>query len=205
MLQEIMLQIVDRFGYAGICLLIAIENIFPPIPSEAVLTFGGFLTTISSLNVWGVILASTAGALIGAAVLYATGSLLSRERLGKIVDSRFGRVMHLKQGDIHWAAGWFQRHGSATVFFCRFIPVVRSLISIPAGMSKMRLRTFFPLTFAGTFIWNTVLVFLGRVAGSAWESVNHYVDTYSAVAIAILAVVCAFIAAWFIKKRFLSR
>lgn len=199
------MQIVDRFGYAGICLLIAIENIFPPIPSEAVLTFGGFLTTVSSLNVWGVILASTAGAVIGAAVLYAVGSLLSRERLGKIVDSRFGRMMHLKQGDIHWAADWFQKHGSATVFFCRFIPVVRSLISVPAGMSKMKLRTFFPLTFAGTFIWNMVLVFLGRVAGSAWESVNHYVDTYSAVAIAVLAVICAFIAAWFIKKRLLKR
>jgi len=151
----------NQFGYCGILLLIAVENIFPPIPSEVILTFGGFLTTCTSMNIWGVILFATVGSVLGAVVLYAVGRYLNYEKLQRWIGGRWGRRLHLKKEDISQAVDWFSRRGASTVFFCRFIPIVRSLISIPAGVAKMNPAKFIILTTAGTLIWNTVLVYLG--------------------------------------------
>jgi membrane protein DedA with SNARE-associated domain len=162
-MEQIILNVIEQFGYIGICLLIAVENIFPPIPSEVILTFGGFMTTFSSMNIWLVILVATIGSVIGALVLYAIGRFLSTERLEKLVQGKFGKVMHLKSEDIQKAEKWFGEHGNKAVFFCRFVPIVRSLISIPAGITKMKLSSFLILTISGTFIWNVGTCLFGKI------------------------------------------
>jgi membrane protein DedA with SNARE-associated domain len=202
-LEQTIIEIINRFGYTGIGLLIAIENIFPPIPSEIILTFGGFMTTFSAMNVWGVIIAATIGSVVGAIVLYYLGRILNTERLERLFDSKLGRRLHLKKEDVHRAEGWFLRHGNKTIFICRFIPVVRSLISIPAGAAKMKMGVFLFLTAVGTAIWNIVLVFLGKLAGDAWGNIAGYFNTYSIIAAVIFALLAVAAGVVFVKKRFL--
>src|SRR5690606_25841970 len=122
------------------------ENIFPPIPSEVILTFGGFMTTFSNISLIGIIISSTIGSVLGAIILYVLGRILSTDRLESLIDSKFGKMLHLKREDIKRSEKWFSKYGNRAVFFCRFIPIVRSLISIPAGISKMKWNTFIPLT-----------------------------------------------------------
>ncbi len=204
-MQEIILDIINQFGYIGIFILIAIENIFPPIPSEVILTFGGFLTTYTTMNVWGVIIAATTGSVAGAIILYSLGRILNAERLGRLFDSRLGKLLHLKKEDVRKAERWFLKHGNKAVFFCRFIPIVRSLISIPAGVAKMPMFPFLSLTVIGTFIWNVVLIFLGRIAGNAWETIAGYVDVYAMLALAVFVLIAIVAGAIFIKKRFFNK
>ncbi len=171
----------ESFGYIGMAVLILVENIFPPIPSELILTFGGFLTTHTNLTVAGVILSATIGSVVGAVMLYYIGLLLPRERLEQIVDGRIGQILHLNKTDIQKAMSWFNKKGKVTVFVCRCIPIVRSLISIPAGMANMRLGDFLLLTTLGSFIWNTILVSAGAWAGNSWMKIIHVMNTYSEV------------------------
>ncbi len=201
-MERMVIDVINQFGYWGVGFLIAIENIFPPIPSEVILTFGGFATTISDLTVVGVIVSATLGAVVGALILYYLGRLLSKERLEMLFSSRLGRILHLKVSDVAKAEIWFTNRGSATVFFCRFVPLIRSLISIPAGMSKMSMGKFLLLTTIGTAIWNTVLVILGVWAGAAWSTVVTYFDTYSLVAVCVLGVVGLVAVLMFWKRRF---
>lgn len=202
-MQDIILEIINQFGYFGVFLLITVENIFPPIPSEVILTFSGFATTFSSMNVMGVILASTLGSVFGALILYLIGRLLNADRLERLFDSRFAKAMRLKKEDVRKAEKWFVKYDSKAVFLCRFIPIVRSLISIPAGMSKMRLKLFIPLTSIGTLIWNVILINLGRLVGETWGKVASVVDIYSTVVAVMLGVIVLICGYLFIKKRFL--
>ena len=188
-MQEFMLSIMEQFGYIGGFLLIAIENIFPPIPSEAVLLFGGFMTTYTNLNVITMILAATLGSLVGAIVLYYVGKILNKERLKKIVSGKVGKILRLKAEDIEKADQWFDNKGNKTVFFCRFIPIVRSLISIPAGMSEMPMGKFLIYTIAGSTIWNTVLLVMGSVVGENWVNMLNIFDQYSHIVLIILMIV----------------
>ena len=199
-MQEWIINIMNQFGYLGIALLIAIENIFPPIPSEVILTFGGFMTTYTSMNIWLVVLFATIGSVTGAIILYGIGYLLTPQRLDWLLD-KWGHILRVKKQDVKRAEGWFIKRGKFTVFFCRFIPVVRSLISIPAGMSRIRLGSFLLYTTLGTAIWNVVLVYLGAIAGASWESIIKYMDTYSYIIFAILAVIGIGFVIWFIIKR----
>lgn len=192
--------VMEQFGYAGVFVLIMLENVFPPIPSEVILTFGGFMTTASSLTKIGVIAAATAGSVAGAVILYGIGLLLDVERLGKIVD-RWGRVLRLTRDDIHKADAWFDKYGPWTVFFCRLVPLIRSLISLPAGMSNMNFLLFLLLTTLGSLIWNTVLVSLGAAVGDNWERIVEYMDIYSNVAYAIIAVLGIASIVWYINFR----
>ena len=137
----------NDFGYLGIMFLIAIENIFPPIPSEVILTFGGFMTTYSELTILGIIIFSTIGAVIGALVLYLVGRILKKERLMALASGKVGKALRFKKEDIEKADKWFTEKGTKAVFFCRCIPIVRSLISIPAGMNGMKIPTFLLYTF----------------------------------------------------------
>ena len=141
-MQEFIIEMMNNFGYFGIFFLIALENVFPPIPSEVILLFGGFMTTYTKLNIAIVIIAATLGSLLGAIVLYYIGKILNKERLKKIVSGKIGKILRLKEEDIEKADIWFDTKGQKTVFFCRFIPIVRSLISIPAGMSEMKMQKF---------------------------------------------------------------
>lgn len=204
-MQEIIIEILNQFGYIGVFLLITIENIFPPIPSEVILTFGGFMTTYTKMNVGGVILAATAGSVMGAIILYVIGRVFNTGRLERLLDSKLGKLLQLRKEDVKSAEKWFLKRGNKAVFLCRFIPIVRSLISIPAGIARMKFGSFLILTIMGTFAWNVVLVFLGRIAGNAWETIAHYVDIYSMIAAAFFALVAILIVGIFIKKRFLKR
>ena len=188
-MQEIIINIMENFGYIGIFLLIMIENIFPPIPSEVILLFGGFMTSVSELTVIGVIISSTLGRLLGAIILYYVGKIFNKERLTKIVEGRIGKILHLNGDDIDKANSWFNEKGLKTVFFCRFIPVLRSLISIPAGMNEMKMSKFLIYTIIGSIIWNTVLTLLGHIFGSKWESILKIFDTYSSLVIIILVLI----------------
>ncbi|MFC4410804.1 DedA family protein [Chungangia koreensis] len=193
-------EIMSQFGYLGVFLLIMLENIFPPIPSEVILTFGGFMTTYSDMTRMGVIIASTAGSVAGAVILYGIGRLLDVARLEKIVD-RWGHVLRLTKKDVHRADAWFDKYGIWTVFFCRLVPLIRSLISIPAGMSNMKFWLFLLLTTLGTLLWNTVLVSVGAAVGDNWESIVGYMDVYSNITYAILAILGVAVIIWYLRFR----
>jgi len=199
-MQNWIIETMESFGYLGIFLLIALENLFPPIPSEVILTFGGFMTTTSTLTKTGVIFFSTLGSVFGAILLFGIGTLLDVQKLEKIVD-KWGHILRLTKKDIHKANEWFTKYGVWTVFFCRLIPLIRSLISIPAGMSRMNFWIFLLFTTLGSLIWNTILVTVGASVGSSWEKIVSYMDVYSNIIYAILAVGLAILILIFIKKK----
>lgn len=190
----------EEFGYLGIFLMIALENLFPPIPSEIVLSFGGFMTTQSDLTVTGVVLASTLGAVVGAIALFYIGRLLDVERLERIVE-RWGHLLRTDKEDIHKANAWFHRYGIWTVFFCRMVPIVRSLISIPAGMAKMNFPLFLLFTAVGSLIWNMVLVNLGAALGASWSKVLEYMSVYQDIVIVIVGALLIVGAVWFFRRN----
>lgn len=203
-MQAWIIEMMNQFGYIGVAGLIALENIFPPIPSEVILTFGGFMTTYTTLHVWGVIVAATAGSMAGALILYGVGRFLKPERLKKLLSGMLGRILRLEPDDIDDAIAWFNRRGNTAVFFCRFIPIIRSLISLPAGTARMNLGIFLILTAIGSAIWNTVLVWLGAVAGASWSRIVVYMDTYTSLVVVIIIALLLLFAARFIRKRFLA-
>ncbi|REK74652.1 DedA family protein [Paenibacillus paeoniae] len=189
----------EQFGYLGILLMIALENLFPPIPSEVILTFGGFMTTYTSLTALGVIVVATLGSLIGAIILFYIGRLLGVERLEKIVD-RWGRFLRVKKEDIRKADAWFDKYGYWAVFLCRMVPLIRSLISLPAGMSGMKLVPFLFFTTIGTLIWNTILVTVGAAVGDNWTAIVEFMDVYSNIAYAIIALVAIIVLILYIRR-----
>ena len=200
-MQEMIISLMEQFGYFGVFFLIALENVFPPIPSEVILLFGGFMTGISKLNVVGVIIAATLGSLLGAIILYYVGKILNKERLKKIVSGKIGKVLRLKASDIESADHWFDTKGNKTVFFCRFIPIVRSLISIPAGMSEMPMLKFLLYTTFGSLIWNSVLTIIGAKVGDNWESILGIFDNFSHIVLIILIILFVLIVGIFYYKR----
>ena len=200
-MQELVIQIIEQWGYIGVAMLIAIENIFPPIPSEVILAFGGFMTTKTTLNAIGVIIAATIGSTVGAIVLYLIGRILNKERLEKIVSGKIGKVLRLKAGDIEKADKWFDTKGQKTVFICRFIPIVRSLISIPAGMSEMKFLKFLLYTVLGSTIWNTVLVVLGKQLGDSWEKVVEIFNNFSHIILVVLILLVILGIYWFYRNK----
>lgn len=189
-----------QFGYFGVFLLIMIENVFPPIPSEVILTFGGFMTTYSEMTRTGVIIAATAGSVVGAMILYSIGLLLDVSRLEKIID-RWGHLLRLTRKDIHRADAWFDKYGPWTVLFCRLVPLIRSLISIPAGMSNMNFPLFLLLTTVGSLIWNAALVSIGAAVGDNWESIVQYMDVYSNIAYVLIGMSGLAAILWYIRFR----
>lgn len=203
-MQNMIVNFIDQFGYLGVFFLITLENIFPPIPSEVVLTFSGFMTLHSTMALPQVTLIATLGSVVGAVVLYTVGRLLSVERLERLIAGKAGTMLRLKQSDLKKAEHWFVKHGKSTLFFCRFIPIVRSLISIPAGTTRIPMGQFLLLTTAGTLIWNSVLVLLGLYAGKAWQQIAGYVDIFAQLTLIVLSLVCAVAVAYFIKKRFIA-
>ncbi|MFS0553940.1 DedA family protein [Brevibacillus sp. 179-C9.3 HS] len=199
-MQNWMTQIIEQYSYFGILLMMALENVFPPIPSEVILTFGGFMTTKSSLTVFGVIVSATIGSVLGAIMLYGIGYYLDVQKIERIVE-RWGHLLRIKTADIHKANEWFDRYGYWTIFFCRMIPLIRSLISIPAGMTKMNFGLFLLFTTLGTFIWNIALVMLGNMLGESWEEILYYFDLYSNIAYTVLAIAGIGFLIIFFRKR----
>lgn len=194
-------SIMADFGYIGIFVLIMVENLFPPIPSEIILTFGGFMTTVTSLNVVMVIIVATLGSVVGAILLYKVASYFGKERLTKIV-LKYGRILRLKEADIERAESFFLKYGSWAVFLCRMIPLIRSLISIPAGLTKMKMSRFLILTTAGSLLWNTVLIGLGAMLGESWNEIIVFMDSFSTIIYSVIAILVVVGLGFFFRARF---
>lgn len=197
------IDLVERLGYAGVAFAVALENVFPPIPSEAILPMAGFLVGQGRFSFPAVVLAATIGSVVGALILYALGYYFGEHKL-RILFRRFGRFALLDELDLNKAIEWFNRHGSKAVLICRLVPIVRSLISVPAGLVRMSLGTFIIYTTIGSGIWNTILISGGWVLGNEWERIEGYISyiEYAAIA-AILAIVGTFI--WKRRNRLFAR
>ena len=196
-IQEFILAI----GYPGIVLVMAVENIFPPIPSELVLPFGGALSAQGEMNFWGVVAAGTAGSVIGAIVLYTVG-YVAREAGVRRLIAAYGRYVFISENDLDRAAAWFERYGEAVVFFGRLIPIIRSIISVPAGYTRMNIGRFLLFTTLGTLLWSLLLTYIGRVLGENWETITEFTGPYqNATLIVLLVAAIAFIAYRAYKRR----
>jgi membrane protein DedA with SNARE-associated domain len=194
------IRLMEALGYPGIVLIILLENPFPPIPSEVVLPFGGFMTTTGTVTFVGVMVASTLGSVLGAVALYGLGAWFGRERIYRFVG-RFQRYLSVTPEDVKKAEGWFERYGSLTVFFCRMVPVMRSIISIPAGLVRMNLVTFSLYTLLGSLIWNAILVGVGALLGASWPLVTEWVGYYQDVVIVVGAVVAVLVVVYWFRRR----
>ncbi|MCX4909078.1 DedA family protein [Streptomyces sp. NBC_00878] len=179
-------SLMDTLGASGAGIAVALENLFPPLPSEVILPLAGFAASTGRMSLFAALLWTTAGSVIGALALYGVGALLGRDRTVAIA----ARLPLVKVSDIEKTEAWFSRHGTKAVFFGRMIPIFRSLISVPAGVERMRLSVFLGLTTLGSAIWNTVFVLAGYLLGENWSDVTGYVSTYSKVVLvaAVLAV-----------------
>lgn len=159
------------------------------------------MTTVTSLNVVMVIIVATLGSVVGAILLYKVASYFGKERLTKIV-LKYGRILRLKESDIERAESFFLKYGSWAVFLCRMIPLIRSLISIPAGMTKMKMSRFLILTTAGSLLWNTVLIGLGAVLGESWNEIVVFMDSFSTIIYSVIAILVVVGLGFFFRARF---
>ncbi|MFF3997022.1 DedA family protein [Streptomyces cyaneofuscatus] len=185
--------LVETFGGPGAGLAIALENLFPPLPSEIILPLTGFAASQGVLSLASALFWTTLGSVVGAVTLYGLGAVFGRERM----HSLWAKLPLVKPSDLVRTEEWFARHGTKAVLLGRMVPVFRSLISVPAGVERMRLPVFIGLTTAGSLVWNTVLVLAGYWLGDSWDVVGTYVGLVSKVVlgVAVLAV------AWWIVKR----
>jgi membrane protein DedA with SNARE-associated domain len=189
-------QTVEAFGYSAIFFFMMLENLFPPLPSEIVMPFAGFLVSQNQLSLFGAIASGTLGAATGALIFYYIGYRLGRYRLNRWVR-KYGKFLLLKEADLEKALVFFEKHGRKAVLFGRLFPVVRTLISIPAGMNRMPIGTFFVLTCIGSAIWNLILASAGILLGQNWGLVLRILESYQV----FLWLVLALLAAIYINRR----
>ena len=180
-MQEAITSFINEYGFIAIAFLLCIENIFPPIPSEVILLFGGFIFASCASDVFYAIIYATSGSVLGAVILYRAGSMFGRERLIKLVNSKAGRMLFLKESDVIKAETYFNKNRSKAVLVCRCIPMVRSLISIPAGIVHMPFIKFILLTTLGSLVWNTILIAAGAIAGNSWQTFLFWFERCSKI------------------------
>ena len=192
-------DVINAIGYVGVALLVAIENVFPPIPSEVVLPFAGFVASDGDANLLGMVLAATVGSMVGAYLLYGIAAAVGRERLHYLI-AKHGRWARLSVTDLERAEAWFDRRASVALVVGRCVPVVRAVISFPAGINRMPLATFSLYTFLGSAIWNSGQILAGYLLRDRWEDVVPVMETIQWLVVgALLALVLGFV--W---SRFLS-
>lgn len=187
----------NRLGYGGVVFLMFLENVFPPIPSEVVMPLAGFVSSRGEMAFWGVVLAGMTGSVLGALPLYYLGRFVGKQRLIDWTD-RHGKWLAVSGHDVERADRWFDRHGGKAVFFCRLVPGVRSLISIPAGIAQMRLPVFLLYTALGTGIWAALLAYAGYWLGTDYQRVEKYVGPVSKMVLVLLVL---FVVYWIIRRR----
>ena len=188
--------LVETLGYPGLAIVVALENVFPPIPSEAILPMAGFLVGQGRMTLVGAILASTVGSVAGALLLYWLGRGLGEDRVRHLIV-KYGRWMLVDESDLDRSKGWFDKHGNEAVFLSRLAPLVRSLISVPAGVAKMPIWKFTLYTAAGSGLWNAGLIAAGWALGANWSLVEKY---QGYVGTAFLVIMGGAIA-WFVIRR----
>ena len=185
--------VIDSLGEFGVGLLVALENLVPPVPSELVLTMAGYLAGDGRMNVVFVVIAATIGSVVGALILYWLGRVVGEERLRRWLD----RIPLVDADDLDQADRWFERHAWSAVLFGRMVPVVRSLVSIPAGANHMPVGRFLTFTAIGSGVWNSLFVGAGFALGTQWEQVDRYARWFD---YAILAFFVVAITWWVVKK-----
>ena len=200
-------DVINQFGYFGVALLVVIENIFPPIPSEIVLPFAGFVAqqgsagvAQSDTSVIGMMIAAPIGSVVGALILYVISSAIGPERLRAFVQ-RFGRWFGVKQTDLLRAEAWFDRRSFVAVLVGRCVPLIRSIVSIPAGFRRMKLTSFILLTAVGSAVWNIALIGTGALLGDQWERVGEYVGVFQWLVIAAILLLLV----WFVYSKLQNR
>ncbi|MDX6744435.1 DedA family protein [Actinocorallia sp. A-T 12471] len=177
-------DLIEKVGGPGAGLLIALENLFPPLPSEVILPLTGFTAGQGKITLFEALFWTTLGAVVGAFALYWIGRLIGRERMYWVWE----RMPLVKVSDLEKTEAWFVKHGTKAVFFGRMVPIFRSLISVPAGVEKMPMHTFLLLTTFGSLIWNTILVMAGYWLGDQWHIVETYVGVLSKIVLVVVVV-----------------
>ncbi|NYI69855.1 membrane protein DedA with SNARE-associated domain [Naumannella cuiyingiana] len=185
--------LMDTIGPMGAGLAVALENLFPPIPSEAILPLAGFAAARGSFSVLEAIVWTTAGSVVGAYLLYAVGAAVGRDRMRWLA----AKLPLVDVADLDKTEAWFHRHGPKAVFFGRMIPIFRSLISIPAGITRMPPVLFGLLTLAGSAIWNSVFVIAGYYLGANWAVVEQYASIFQKIVIVLVA---AAVVIWVVRR-----
>lgn len=196
-LVDFVTHLVEALGGPGAGVAVALENLFPPIPSEVILPLAGFAASQGRMSLLSAVIWTTIGSVSGAVALYWVGALLGRDRVRAIAV----RLPLVKLSDVDRTEQWFLRHGGKAVFFGRMIPIFRSLISIPAGVERMPVGRFLLYTTLGSLIWNTAFIMAGYALGENWHVVEGYVGAFQNVVI----VACALIAVWFVVVRLRAR
>lgn len=197
---EWMQNLMNEMGYLGIVLLMVLENLFPPIPSELIMPAAGFTAARGELHLAGVIAAGTLGSVLGTLPLYYVGRAFGEERVVNWAD-KYGAWLTLDGSDIRKADDWFDHHGNKAVLFGRLVPGIRSLLSLPAGISEMPLPKFLIYSAIGSGLWASALAFAGFTLGENYEEVAHIVDPASKVILGLLVVY----GVWTFVKRKRSR
>lgn len=191
-----LVSLMDTIGAPGAGIAIALENLFPPIPSEAILPLAGFAAARGQIGLVEAIVWTTAGSLVGALLLYALGALVGAPRLRALID----RMPLMQAADFDRTLAWFDRHGGKAVLLGRMVPIFRSLISIPAGVARMRLWLFITWTTLGSLVWNTLFVVAGYTLGANWHVVERYADVFQKIVIVVVLVALA----WLVARRVIS-
>ncbi len=193
-------DVIEQLGYLGVALLVVLENVFPPIPSEIVLPFAGFVAQRGSDSVVLMILAATVGSVIGALIMYWIAAIIGDERLHAFTR-RFGKWVQIREADLTRAEEWFDRHAMSAVLVGRCVPLIRSVVSIPAGFRRMKLIPYIAYTFLGSLVWNIALVGAGAVLGENWERVEPVVATFQWIVIVVILAGLARVAYVVVQRR----
>jgi membrane protein DedA with SNARE-associated domain len=194
-------SVVSTMGYPGLIIVMFLENIFPPIPSEVILPLAGSLALEGRFTLFGVTVVGSLGSMAGALVFYGLGYLFGEDRV-RVLMRRYGRWLMLSEEDFDRALAWFDRYGEKVIFFGRMVPIVRSLISIPAGIAEMHLGFFGAYTAVGTALWSFLLAFAGYLLGRSWVLVSEWVSRYEKATLVIgVVVVIAFLGSRFLSRR----
>ena len=183
-------DVIEQLGYLGVALLVVAENVFPPIPSEIVLPFAGFVARRGSDSVVIMILAATVGSVVGALIMYWIAAVIGDDRLHAFTRN-FGKWVQIRESDLTKAEEWFDRHAMAAVLVGRCVPLIRSVVSIPAGFRRMKLVPYMLYTFLGSLVWNIALVGAGALLGDNWERVGSYVGVFQWAVIALVVAAAA--------------
>ena len=206
-------DVINQFGYFGVALLVVVENVFPPIPSEIVLPFAGFVAqqgagvvtaAESDTTVIGMMIAATIGSVVGALILYFVSAAIGPDRLRAFVE-KFGKWFGVKSSDLVRAEAWFDRRSVVAVLVGRCVPLIRSIVSIPAGFRRMKLSSFVVLTALGSAVWNIALIGAGAVLKDQWDRVGDYVGVFQWVVVAAIIVALARLVLSRIKRRNTSK
>lgn len=198
------LAMMDTLGLFGVTAFMFLENVFPPIPSEIIMPAAGFAASKGSMGLIAVIIAGTLGSVLGALPLYYLGTIFDEKRLLNLTH-KYGKYVLVKPSDVTNAQNWFNKYGYWVIFFGRMIPAIRSLISIPAGMSRMPMLPFLALTLAGSAIWTTMLAYAGYVLGANYDKVAAFISPISKFVVVSVLIVGAVVAFMRIKSVFWNK